>query len=40
MIKYNENDLKNNYLAACKDEKFRRLVKRVGLKDEEAMKYT
>ena len=32
--------LKDNYLEACKDTKFRRLVKTIKATDEEAMKYT
>ena len=40
MEKYNEKALKENYQNACQDKKFCALVKKIGLKDEEAMKYT
>jgi len=36
----NEKSLKENYLEACKDTKFRRLIKTIKATDEEAMKYT
>ena len=36
----NNKSLKDNYLEACKDTKFRRLVKTIKVTDEEAMKYT
>lgn len=38
--KYNKKALKNNYEKALSDPKFRRLIKELDLKDEEAMKYT
>ena len=40
MEKYNEKALKENYLNAKKDKKFCALVKKLGLEDETAMKYT
>jgi primosomal protein DnaI len=40
MIKYNEEDLKKNYVDASKDSKFRRLVKTLNINDDIAMKYT
>ena len=36
----NLKSLKENYQEACKDTKFRRLVKTIKVTDEEAMKYT
>ncbi|MBQ4032069.1 MAG: primosomal protein DnaI [Bacilli bacterium] len=36
----NEKSLQDNYKEACKDTKFRRLVKTINAPDEEAMKYT
>ncbi len=36
----NLEDLKKNYQEAMKNEKFARIIKRLGLKDEEAMKKT
>jgi len=36
----NQKSLKDNYLEACKDIKFRRLIKTIKAEDEEAMKYT
>jgi len=36
----NKKSLKENYLEACKDTKFRRLIKTIKATDEEAMKYT
>lgn len=38
--KVNEKSLQDNYNEACKDTKFRRLVKTIKTTDEEAMKYT
>ena len=35
-----KKSLEDNYKEACKDIKFRRLVKTINAKDEEAMKYT
>ena len=40
MIKYNEDDLKKNYVDASKDSKFRRLIKTLDVDDNIAMKYT
>ena len=36
----NQKSLKENYIEACKDTKFRRLIKTIKAEDEEAMKYT
>ena len=36
----NEKSLRDNYNEACKDIKFRRLIKTIKATDEEAMKYT
>ena len=40
MEKYNAKALQENYHEACQNKKFCSLVKKIGLEDEEAMKYT